>query len=113
MFDTVLLQEVFRLSSIYRKPSPKDIAALVLDHDLGVVLVTGDARLAEDAAQEGVQTHGTLWVFDEFIRLGIITPEIATDGLDRMLQYGGRLPEYECRKMLRRWRSMEDKNPIL
>jgi len=57
--------------------------------------------------------HMEHWVFDEFIRLGIITPEIATDGLDRMLQYGGRLPEYECRKMLRRWRSMEDKNPIL
>lgn len=103
-----LVQEVYRLSFIYRKPSPKDIAALVLAHDLGVVLVTGDRRLAEAAAQEGVHTHGTLWVLDELIRLGIITPEIAADGLDRMLQYGSRFPRYECRKRLRRWRSIEE-----
>ena len=103
-----LVQEVYRLSFIYRKPSPKDIAALVLAHDLGVVLVTGDRRLAEAAAQEGVHTHGTLWVLDELIQLGIITPDIGADGLDRMRQYGSRFPEYECLKRLSRWRSMEE-----
>ena len=33
-----LVQEVYRLSFIYRKPSPKDIAALVLAHELGCCL---------------------------------------------------------------------------
>ena len=49
--------------------------------------------------------RGTLWVLGEMVRLGVITPSQAAQALERMLARGSRLPQAECQKRLRQWRT--------
>ena len=93
------------LRGIYRGVSAKDVAALLLARDRGITLLTGDRHLRRAAEQEGVPIHGTLWVMDEMLRLGVIKESAAAASLEKMLRRGSRLPIEECRRRLKRWKS--------
>jgi predicted nucleic acid-binding protein len=68
------------------------------------ILLTGDRHLTEAANREGVATHGTLWVLDEMVRLGIVARGKAAQALEQMLERGSRLPQAGCEKRLQQWR---------
>jgi rRNA-processing protein FCF1 len=95
---------VMDLASLYRAPSINDLFALVLARTRAAMLLTGDSALRELAESEGITVHGTLWLLDELVRLAILNPEQAAEGLARMLARGSRLPERECRLRIERWR---------
>lgn len=95
---------VMDLAARHRRPSINDLFALVLARVRAVTLLTGDRALRELAETEGIEVHGTLWLLDELVRRGVITPAEASEGLERMLADGSRLPEKECDLRLRRWR---------
>ena len=96
--------EVMDLAAVHRAPSINDLFALVLARARRVLLLTGDGALRRLAKSEGIEVHGTLWLLDELVRLAIVTPAKATEGLECMLRHGSRLPEDECERRLRRWR---------
>lgn len=91
------------LAAVHRRPSVNDLFAYVVALAEGAMLLTGDAALRQLAESEGMVVHGTLWLLDELVRLAIIGPEEATQGLERMLASGSRLPEKEWRRRMRRW----------
>jgi len=95
--------EVVALRARHRQVSANDLFALVLARALKATLLTGDGHLRKVAEQEGVEVHGTLWVLDEMVRLGVVAPAGAAEALERMLAQGRRLPEVECRRRLREW----------
>jgi predicted nucleic acid-binding protein len=97
--------EVAELLSRYRSVSTSDLFALVLARTHKATLLTGDRHLTEMATQEGVAVHGILWVLDEMVRLGVVSPVQAAQALRQMLKQGSRLPQTECQKRLRRWRT--------
>jgi rRNA-processing protein FCF1 len=92
------------LAQRYPKPSPTDLAALVLAEELKCVLVTGDRPLCTAARAEGVTVHGVLWVLDGLVAAGAVEPERAADGVEAMLTRGAHLPDDECSSRLVRWR---------
>jgi rRNA-processing protein FCF1 len=96
---------VMALATLHRGPSINDLFALVLARAKTVPLLTGDGALRELAESEGIDVHGTLWLLDELVRLTIVTPEQAAEGLERMVARGRRLPEKERRSRMRRWRT--------
>jgi predicted nucleic acid-binding protein len=96
---------VIALAALHRAPSINDLFALVLARTKTATLLTGDRALRELAESEGIDVHGTLWLLDELVRLTIVTPEQAAEGLGRMIACGSRLPEKECRLRMRRWRT--------
>lgn len=49
--------------------------------------------------------HGTLWVPDAMVRLGLVSPVPAAQALEQMLERGSRLPQTERQKRLRQWRA--------
>jgi predicted nucleic acid-binding protein len=51
-----------------------DIFALVLAIHEGLHLLTGDRRLRILAEKHRVAVHGTLWILDEMVSQGILTP---------------------------------------
>ena len=65
---------------------------------LGASLLTGDRHLRAAAEQEGVPVHGTLWLLDEMVRLAVVSPRLAAQALERMLERGSRLPLDECQE---------------
>jgi predicted nucleic acid-binding protein len=101
--DQVL--EVAALRARYRSVSANDLFALVLAQVQKATLLTGDRHLTEVAGQEGVATHGTLWVLDEMVRLGIVARGQAAQALEQMLERGSRLPQAECQKRFRQWKA--------
>ena len=101
--DQVL--EVMALLARNRSVSANDLFALVLARVQRATLLTGDRHLTGVADREGVATHGTLWVLDEMVRLGIVAREQAAQALEQMLERGSRLPQVECQQRLRQWRA--------
>lgn len=83
---------VAELSERYRKPSRNDLFGLVLAEQEGCLLLTGDADLRAVAVEERVDVHGTLWVLEEMVRLGLITTVVAHAAYEAMEAAGRRLP---------------------
>lgn len=97
------LEEVVALSGTYAGPTPQDLSALLVAKTEGAVLLTGDRALREAAEAEGVEVHGTLWVLDRMVKLGVVTPADAAAGLRAMAASDRRLPRAEVAKRLRTW----------
>lgn len=57
------------------KLSAYDTFALAIAKFRGIALLTGDGRLRKTAIEEGVSVRGTLWIFDELLRNGILSEE--------------------------------------
>ena len=57
------------------KLSAYDTFALAIAKFRGIALLTGDGRLRKTAIEEGVTVRGTLWIFDELLRNGILSEE--------------------------------------
>ncbi len=70
---------------------------------LGAVLVTGDRTLKEAAQRDRLEVHGTLWLLDEMVTRGALTPAQAIDALQRIMQANARLPVLECEARLKIW----------
>ncbi|MBA3945082.1 MAG: hypothetical protein H0X37_11035 [Herpetosiphonaceae bacterium] len=96
--------QVQELRIRYRRLSVNDLFALVLAQSLGALLLTGDEHLRKAATQEQINTHGTLWLLDEIVRLEIISTLQAVDALQRMLDGRRRLPLAASEMRLRVWR---------
>jgi rRNA-processing protein FCF1 len=97
------IQEVLQFRSRHRQPSVNDLFAFVTARSLRAILLTGDRNLRKLAEQEGILTHGTLWVLDEMIRLKIISPLQTAEALKLICERGSRLPVDECNHRLKNW----------
>lgn len=100
--------QVIHLRGRYRQVSAQDLFALVLAQALDAILLTGDRHLRQVAEAEGIAIHGTLWVLDEMVGLGVVPPGRAAQALERMLAGGRRLPRAECQARMRRWRCKDE-----
>ena len=88
-----------------RRISVQDAFALVLaERPPRRVLLTGEKRLRALAEQRGVEVHGTLWLLERMIEAGALSPTLAADALERMLECGRRLPVERGRELMRHWR---------
>lgn len=98
------LLAVARLRARYRAVSVPDCAALALAASLGATLITGDDALRRAARAESVEVHGTLWVLDELVALGLVAARPAAVALTAMREAGRRLPAAEVERRLTQWR---------
>ena len=98
------LNEVVALATAYPRPSPQDLATLVVARDEGRILVTGDGALREAAEAEGLEVHGMLWLLDRMVSEAVLTPPEAGRCLRLIIHHGSRLPDDEVDRRLRRWK---------
>ena len=54
-----------RLSNTYNKISFQDSLALAIAINRNWILLTGDNALRNAAKLEGIENHGTIWLYDE------------------------------------------------
>lgn len=66
-------------------------------------LLTGDRKLRNSALNEGVEVRGIIYVFDELVANGIMTPNSAAEKLALLKSINPRLPEGEIEKRLQQW----------
>ncbi|MBF0509196.1 MAG: hypothetical protein HQK57_09765 [Deltaproteobacteria bacterium] len=100
--------EVARLRSEYRKPSTNDLFVLFLAKKMNALLLTGDANLKKAALEEGVTTHGIIWLFEKLVNHAIVPRATAASALEKILDHPkSRLPLELCNKFIYKWRKAD------
>ncbi len=99
------LYEINNFFKTYPSLSYQDCACLYLANELKSMLFTGENPLRKIADKKfSIEVHGSLYIFDELIRVGLITPRMAYKKLNLLITGGTYLPYDECQKRLRRWK---------
>lgn len=68
-------------------------------------LLTGDRKLKSISALNGVEVHGTIYIFDKMVEHKILTPVMAADKLELLYRINHRLPKSEIDQRIKLWRS--------
>lgn len=80
-----------------------DVWALYLCVSRGFRLLTRSPQLARAAADAGITTHSTLWLFDQLVVAGCLSPWEAVAAV-RLLQGRGRgLSQARCERFIEKW----------
>ena len=80
-----------------------DVSCYFVARQKGLPLLTGDGQLRKQAAKDGVQVRGALWLLDELVAHDIVAPAHAAAALQAMLGAGARLPYAECQWRTAAW----------
>jgi len=99
------LAEINKLMKMYPSLSFQDCACLFLAIEKNSMLLTGEKPLRKIAEKKyGLVVHGTLFIFDELLKAGLLTFRMAHEKLNRLIASGTYLPSNECQKRLKRWK---------
>ncbi len=72
-------------------------------------LLTGDCKLHNSALNKDVEVHDILFVFDELVSNGILSPRLAAEKLTLLKSVNPRLPDNEIEKCLSLWKYEQNK----
>jgi predicted nucleic acid-binding protein len=97
--------EIEVLQSHHLELSPGDLSVYVLSKSMTALLISGDSPLREMAETQGIEYHGTLWLLEELVTRGLLSPENAARSLNMMLDNKRWLPRQECEKLMKKWKS--------
>lgn len=103
-----VLEIVEEHSAVSGNLSIPDCSVCYFARKHNVPMLTGDRRLRRYAEQQSIEVHGILFIFDEFVRHGIVSTTIAAERLEKLFTINARLPKYEIRDRLKRWREVRD-----
>jgi len=99
------VETLFTLMAEHSNSSLADVSCYLVAKTQGHPLLTGDGRLRKQAAKDGVEVHGALWLLDQLVVHEIIATSHAAGSLQAMLDAGARLPSAECAHRLAAWRA--------
>lgn len=67
-------------------------------------LLTGDSKLRTAATKDKVAVSGILYIFDNLIEYGLLSPANAAMHLQALMKINLRLPRKECLERISRWK---------
>jgi predicted nucleic acid-binding protein len=67
-------------------------------------LLTGDGKLRAAAEKDNVKVSGVLYLFDNFVEYGLLSPLEAAENLESLMTVNMRLPKAECESRIAKWR---------
>lgn len=97
------MRRLFKLKVAHNNSSVADVSCYLLAQDTGRPLLTGDGRLRKQAMRDGLEVFGALWLLDQLVAHGVVSPAQAGQGLQAMLAHGARLPPAECQLRMDAW----------
>lgn len=100
-FDEV--EEIMSLQEAVNRLSVPDCSVWHYSKKYNYTLLTGDNLLRKTALKDQVVVRGLLFIFDELVRLKLITPEVACLKLRLLLETGTRLPKDACDERFELW----------
>lgn len=68
------------------------------------ILLTGDRKLRGVSSLDGVEVHGTIYIFDKMVEHKVLTPSIAAEKLELLYSINHRLPKSEIDLRIKLWR---------
>jgi hypothetical protein len=100
------IQNIIELRSGYSGPSTNDLFALLLAKRNSCQLITGDNLLRRASVQEGVSTHGLLWLMDRMVESRLLNGEAAVNALENIIREGSWLPKKDCEERFKKWKDL-------
>lgn len=108
--DTFLAEEVVEIVAEYSDVSGNlsitDCSVCYYARKHGVPMLTGDRRLRKYAEAQSIEVHGILFIFDEMVRLSILTPATAATKLEELTTLNARLPKSEITGRISMWHGL-------
>ncbi len=101
--DSDAVQALDGLMAEHDNSALADVSCYFVAKQKGFPLLTGDAQLRKQAAKDGVEVRGALWLLHELVANDIIAPAHAAAALQAMLNAGARLPNADCRQLMMTW----------
>lgn len=98
------VEEIMSLHEAVNRLSVPDCSVWHYSKMNNYTLLTGDNLLRRTAQKDQVVVKGLLFIFDELIRLELITPATACIKLRFLLDTGTRLPQDACNERFELWR---------
>ena len=86
--------------------TPEDKSVVFLAIQLQAEVLSGDNPLRKFCEKQKLEVKGILWLFDRFVELKMVTPNIAIEQMNYLLSFNNRLPALDCQSRLKRWEEM-------
>lgn len=102
-FDSAQVDHLQQVATHYRKLSETDVSVLVYAREINGTLLTSDNPLRKAAQKMNLNVHGMLWLLDEWVNHGLLSPTKATTHLIYLMSVNMRLPTAECVQLLGKW----------
>jgi predicted nucleic acid-binding protein len=102
--------ELFELIETYNhlELGETDLSVLLAAEKYQGMILSGDGALRKIAMERKIEVHGTIWVLEELIKAGKITPLMAAERLSYLLDLKGTkrrfLPKSVCAARIEFWR---------
>lgn len=90
----------FKTNRVFRTLIDKTV--LWKAKQLGCPLLTGDAKLRNEATEQGVKVHGSLWVVMQMVKNEIVDNKKGIDCLEKLRIINDRLPVEEIEKLIKK-----------
>lgn len=68
------------------------------------ILLTGDRKLKGVSSRDGIEVHGTIYIFDKMVEHKALHPALAADKLEQLYSINHRLPKSEIDLRIEKWR---------
>lgn len=94
---------LFELTVQHNNSALADVSCYYVAKEKGLPLLTGDGQLRKQAAKDGVEVRGALWLLDQLIEHQVIASNHAAAALQAMLDAWARLPQAECERRFGDW----------
>lgn len=104
IMDSTEVEEILHLQVADNRLSIPDCSVWYYSKRNGYILMTGDNLLRKTASNDHITVRGILYIFDELVRSGLISPAEASIKLQFLLDTGSRLPKDDCKARLDQWR---------
>lgn len=89
----------FKTNRVFRTLIDKTV--LWKAKQLGCPLLTGDAKLRNEATEQGVKVHGSLWVVMQLVKHEIVDKKKGIEYLEKLRIINDRLPVEEIEKLIK------------
>ena len=103
------LVEISNLQIAKPKLSEQDCSAFFQARTKGGTLITSDKNLRKYAAEQALEVHGHLWIFDKMVEAATISPQRASEKLIELCEVINprlNLPQKECEKRHTAWQNL-------
>lgn len=97
--ETDLEQERASREYLSDSLSMQDALNLHHAHTRERILLAGDLPLRMRASELGVDVHGSIWVVDQVVELGLVAPSDVCSWIERWPRIGRRLPNAELDRL--------------
>lgn len=107
VIETINIEDFQGINTILENSnglSFEDCSVWYYSKKLSGILLTGDGKLRKQASKDNLEVRGIIYLFDEFLRQGIISFEKAIEKIKELYLLNNRLPKKEIDKRIELWK---------